>query len=755
MFTIDATTSRLAAKSYSEIGKVGGLEGTESSGKYFLSQAREPWLLIIDNADNPEIYLPNLLPPGNRGHILVTTRNRSFQDYSNVGSIELGGLKEEEALYLLLRSAKIRTPWNNSIEAAGNEITKALGYLALAVKQAGTAIAQKFCDLTEYLGFYRYYRKKRQRASSVPGTISPEISSSSQSQDIYSAFDLSFVYIERKQTVESLDAIEILNIVSFYHFRNIRVDIFEKALKNRQASTTSSTFREALASRLQPPVLLPRFLRQDVADTDPLYVKTILRELYICSLINYEEESKTFYLHPLVHTWARDHMHPSQRKVWAHIALNTLMEAVTLPSEKDPGADSQFLRDIIPHLDECVAASPVEIKIPNSRLGNFFLIGLNLILPTMSYVLRIQARLAAKCGYLYAQSGRFSRAAHYLSMVKDLLAQTLGYDNETTQKAALFLADILWGLGKLKDGITLQSQIVEVRTRRLGASHRETLQAMAKLGQSFWLNGQYVESLCVLEDTARISSEALGPNDLDTLIVLDHLGVTLSSWQRYEESKALHEKVLKIRKGTIGEYNLDTLATMSNLAMAMLDLGQPEQAQRVMHQVYEKRKEKLGKEHPYTLWALCYFSKIHVELGHLDEAEDMLVGGIAAGKRSLGDEHLGVLVGCGELARVYARQGRLDEAEELTLSTLERIKESRGSEHCDYIFGMWKLGQLYELQNNVAKALRAYRTALENTETRLTQDFPLSKQIKMRIMIVERSNYEVDADRQCSVDDRL
>lgn len=97
----------------------------------------------------------------------------------------------------------------------------------------------------------------------------------------------------------------------------------------------------------------------------------------------------------------------------------------------------------------------------------------------------------------------------------------------------------------------------------------------------------------------------------------------------------------------------------------------------------------------------------------------------------------------------------VDEAEELTLSTLERIKESRGSEHCDYIFGMWKLGQLHELQNNVAKALSAYRTALENTETRLTQDFPLSKQITMRIMVMEGSNYEIDADRQCSVDDRL
>ena len=742
VFTIDATTPQVAAESYSAIAKIGGLESTESSGKYYLSQVREPWLLIIDNADNPDLHLPSLFPPGNRGNILVTTRKRDFQEFGNVGSIELGGLEEDEALYLLLKSARIPTPWDSAIRTVGNEITKVLGYLALAVKQAGTAISQKLCSLTEYLGFYQYYRKKRQRASSgVSSTIPLKIDSSSQQDDIYSAFDLSFDYLERKQTVESQDAIAILNIVSFYHFRNIRVDIFERALRNQLTPSAPPSFWDALGRRLQPPTLLPHFLRRGVEDTDPLYLKIVLRELYMCSLINYEEGAEGFYLHPLVHAWARDRIPANQRKLWAHLALNTLLEAVTLPSEKGQETDSQFLRAIIPHLDECVAASPVDVKIFNSRLGKFGFIASSLILPTTVQILRGQARISAKCGYLYALSGRFAQSAHYLSMVKDVTVQTLGYNNAMTQKAMLFLADILWGLGQLKDCISLQRQVVEVRAKRLGASHRETLQAMAKLGHSYWLNGQYTESLVVLEGTARMSSEALGAKDLDTLLVLDHLGVTLGSWHIYEKSKALHEQVLEIRADILGEDNLDTLTTMSNLAMAMLDLGQRKPARQMMHHVYEMRKNKLGKEHPYTLWALCYLSKVHVELGYLKEAEDMLVGGIAAGKRSLGEEHLGVLMGCGELARVYARQGRLDEAEELTLITVRKVKESRHSEHGDYIFGMWKLGQLYELKGETTKALDVYRIALENTGPRLTKNHPLTKKIEMRITALDGCSF--------------
>ncbi|KAH1291302.1 hypothetical protein KXX11_000152, partial [Aspergillus fumigatus] len=204
IFTIDATSEALAAKYYANIGKIGGLASTESAGKHYLSQAREPWLLIIDNADNPDLHLPNLFPPGDRGHILVTTRNREIQRYGNVGSIELGRLGEEEALHLLLSSAGISTPWDKSTETRGKEIANVLGYLALAIKQAGAAISCKLCSLEDYLTFYQYYRKKRKQKDSI--------ASGSAREDIYSAFDLSFEHLDRKQTSTSQDAIDILNI---------------------------------------------------------------------------------------------------------------------------------------------------------------------------------------------------------------------------------------------------------------------------------------------------------------------------------------------------------------------------------------------------------------------------------------------------------------------------------------------------------------------------------------------------------------
>jgi hypothetical protein len=68
--------------------------------------------------------------------------------------MEFKGLKEHEAFQLLMKVADITPPWDPPTEVAGNEITKTLGYLALAVISAGNAIYKKVCHITEYLRFF-------------------------------------------------------------------------------------------------------------------------------------------------------------------------------------------------------------------------------------------------------------------------------------------------------------------------------------------------------------------------------------------------------------------------------------------------------------------------------------------------------------------------------------------------------------------------------------------------------------------------
>lgn len=64
IFWIDGSSYENAKHSYAEIGKVGGVESNENAAKNWLSSIQQPWLLLIDNADDPDIDVTQFFPGG-------------------------------------------------------------------------------------------------------------------------------------------------------------------------------------------------------------------------------------------------------------------------------------------------------------------------------------------------------------------------------------------------------------------------------------------------------------------------------------------------------------------------------------------------------------------------------------------------------------------------------------------------------------------------------------------------------------------
>ena len=720
----------MARQSFAKLGTLGGLEATESAGKHWLSNAEEPWLLIINNADDPLLDLANLFPEGQRGHILVTTRNPNFKIHGTVGSTEFEGLKGPEALTLLLRAADTPRPWNSTVETIGNKITDTLGRLALALVQAGALIMQRICEIQDYLEFYDNFR------SSLGSRRSSASPRNDDQLTIFATWEHSLDSLQARRTEPCSDAAQLLNTVAFFHFDHIRVDIFTRALDNRHQSLRDSErpsvvqkFYKTVTNRLQGPPILPGFLKQESSNTDQFRVRRALHELRSFSLISYDGKDDSFSLHPVVHSWARDRLNCGEQIVWAQVALNVLAESIQLPPNDIGEKHEDFRRDILVHLDVCLKARPLEIMDYEARFGGYRLPLALLLHNSWLFVFRDQVTTAAKCGYVYLERGRFDEAADIFSKVKQALVQSRGYKDEKTMAVMLALAATFWGLGRLEEGVALQKTVYNVRNQIHGPDDPATLSAMDQLGKSYWLNGEYNEALEIQTLAVERAKFTLGPTDERTLNVMDNLGVTYGSWRKYQESKEIHQAVLASRMKSPGPTHVDTLTTMNNLAMALMDLGILKQAQDIMEEVYERRKMKLGMEHPWTLWALCNLAKVKSELGLLAEAEEMLVGGIAAAKRSLGEDHLGVLMGVGELARIYARQHRLDESERLTTALLQRLEESRGPSHPDTVYALSKLAHLYEMQRKCAKAIETCKIALERAEVRLTRRHPLSKDI--------------------------
>ncbi|CAG8764906.1 13164_t:CDS:1, partial [Acaulospora colombiana] len=65
----------------------------------------QDWLLIYDNADDPDLDLRDYIPHCDHGSIFITTRNPGLGDLSPQCHLKLETMSEDEAVHALLTAA--------------------------------------------------------------------------------------------------------------------------------------------------------------------------------------------------------------------------------------------------------------------------------------------------------------------------------------------------------------------------------------------------------------------------------------------------------------------------------------------------------------------------------------------------------------------------------------------------------------------------------------------------------------------------
>ncbi|KAG8845944.1 hypothetical protein FRB91_001307, partial [Serendipita sp. 411] len=184
------------------------IKATWKDAVNYLSSERG-WLLFFDNADEPDLRLDEYLPNSIHGAVLVTTRNRGCISYAPDSHIQVGQLKENEAIDLLHKVADI-TPSSKDATLA---IARELGMWALAITQAGAYIF-KTRSLDTYLATFQKHREKMMREASLKGR--------NYQGSTYTAFDLSFGLLPQR-------AKDLMKICAFLHYSSIPQALFEQS----------------------------------------------------------------------------------------------------------------------------------------------------------------------------------------------------------------------------------------------------------------------------------------------------------------------------------------------------------------------------------------------------------------------------------------------------------------------------------------------------------------------------------------------
>ena len=520
------SSSESVERCFSHISKVCGLEGDSHSIRRWLSNVSERWLLILDNADDPKMDVSQYFPVGNRGTILLTTRNPGREIHATVGSRKLGQMETDEAITLMLKTTGARDLWDEKLRNTAQPVVLTLGCLALAIVQAGAAIRQGLCRMEEYCSFFTRHRRELLHWKPGQGSQGYEYT-------VYTTWEISLKMIAEMSTADAHDALEILQVFSFLHHDGISEEIFQRAWENLWSQQCSEWRRSHQLHIL---------LRHQSSYWDPYPARKALSLLSSFSLISQDKKS-LISIHPLVHAWARDRLSCSeQERVWT-LAASTI--AISIPWAFQT-LDYRFRKSLVPHIDACLG---------------FYDDGI--------FHLRESGQdcldMADKFALTYGETGRQQEALQLTEAVVEARKRTLGEEHPDTLRSMHGLAFSYGNAGRRQEALQLMEAVVEVQKRALGEEHPDTLRSMHTLANRYSKVGRRQEALQLTETVLEARKRTLGEEHPDTLGSIHNLAAYYSEAGRRQEALQLTEAVVEVRKRTLGEEHPDTLQSMHDL----------------------------------------------------------------------------------------------------------------------------------------------------------------------------------------------
>ncbi|MGW4866313.1 FxSxx-COOH system tetratricopeptide repeat protein [Streptomyces chartreusis] len=289
------------------------------------------------------------------------------------------------------------------------------------------------------------------------------------------------------------------------------------------------------------------------------------------------------------------------------------------------------------------------------------------------------AVLAAR--YLYTH-GLYHQARAEFEAILSYERESLGETHSLTLATRHCLAGVLRDQGELAEARAEFEAILAEDRERLGETHPSTLTTRHEFAGLLQDQGELAEARAEFEAILALRRESLGETHPHTLAARHNLAGVLQNQGELAEARAEFEAILSYERESLGETHPSTLITRHSLAGVLQDQGELAEARAEFEAILAHERERLGETHPRTLTTRHSLAGVLRDQGELAEARAEFEAILALRRESLGETHPHTLATRHELAGVLQEQGELAEAR-AEFEAILAPREGPGETHAD------------------------------------------------------------------------
>ncbi|OEV09822.1 FxSxx-COOH system tetratricopeptide repeat protein [Streptomyces nanshensis] len=621
------------------------------------------WLLVFDGWEETE-EAAQYIPQGGTGHVLITSRNRSWRGLTDL--VDVSGFRRAESVGYLLR----RAPHVSADEA--DQVALEFNDVPLQMAQAAAWLGESGMEAGEYLRMVRQ------------GGFTEAVDRSVFTDYPESSFTSWSILINKLRQTEPR-TVELLTLCSAFAPGRIPIGLV----------------------RGLPAEALPENLRWITSDR-PAWARAL------DSLVNYSvlsrdsrggshgagEESgpqqESVHMHRVVHGIVGELTASDDREVYREVVRGLLAEA-------DPGnpEDSRTwprYAELLPHLGSSGSLS--------------------------STAPRTQSLLLNCLRYCH-NGGEFRVGAELAEQIRERWSELLPADSGPMLSLATLQGNILRAAGRFREAHELDSARLE-RLRSAAATDEEQLMtATSCLASDQRFLGQWAEALQMQREVVSTALRLLGPDEWTTLLAHHNLGVGLRLLGRYTEAYEVDLDTLRRRETLLRNRHPDTLSSANACARDLRLMGRYQDALSRQELCVRRHIQVLGPQHPKTLWARHNLLLCERRAGTARQDAGVVLAGLLEQQEKIyGRAHYSTLSLITDYGNQLRRAGDLARARELIDEAENSWRRLLGQAHPVPTAMQTNAGLVLQAEGDRDGALNMFEQALVGTRVLLGDEHP-------------------------------
>jgi tetratricopeptide (TPR) repeat protein len=692
---VRASLAALAGRLGLQEAMATGIEGATAAALDALRRGHpySRWLLIFDNADQPEDFREYI--PGGAGDVLITSRNHRWQ--ATIDTVQVDVFSRPESKEFLRKRAPVQVT-----DPDANRLADKLGDLPLALDQAGAMLAESGMPVEEYIALL----------DDKITQIMAEGRSAEYPRPVTAAWTLSVEKV-RQQLPQ---AQELLRCCAFFGPDPIPRDVFR-----RGTQATGTRVSDLMA--------------------DPILLARAIRELGRYALVTIG--GRAISVHRLVQALLRDELDKEEQAQYR----NDVHAILAAAAPKDPSDDRQWARyrELLPHV---TSEATGITRSPDPQVREFVLNTIrylylsgdvsSCIALTTDCIAQWTADtgpddpavIAAKRHYgdLLRQLGQYSNAYGLVEETMGVARKELGESDRLTLALRNAFGGDLRANGNFSDALRLDEETLRLHEEVLGADDPQTLRIVVNLGNDYGLNGKYheAEDLC-RRAHIRSSQAAVGVSATEVLISWYTLAWAVRMQGRFTEARDVGEEAWDYGRERLGSDHFTTLRTAIGLSIAQRRIAPARmEAMQIARDSYGTCQKRFGDNHPDTMAAAINLENALRVNSLLDEAFALAEETVQRYPAVYGPDHP-YNYGCaGNLALMQRVVGDVAEARRLNEFALEGLDRRLTRSHLYTLTVAVNLASDLSLLNEPAAARALNEDTLARLVKLLGKDHPLT-----------------------------